>query len=342
MAARRVNLNDVSRLAQVSTATVSYVLNGTKPVREATRQRVLAAVEELGYVPDVRARSLKSRRIQIIALLFPYTEESVATSRYFRDIISSVCATAGALDYKVIVSLLSRQKSLENQINEIRLSRMAGGLILAGPSLEEVQSLSKTLEGFPSMLLSATSSDATISYIDVDNRGGMHQAVEHLVKLGHQRIAYVTPANTDSHAVQRLEAYQEAMVAQGLADQIWICEVPIKEDVSPLACLLEHHPTAVIAFDDFRALQVYSFLTRRGFQIPGDISLIGFDDEEFGQHMSPRLTTVPQPFTQMGVIATQQLIDRIENPAMTAFKYVFPMQLLPRESCGAHPANDSS
>lgn len=337
MAKTKVTLHDVSRLAQVSTATVSYVLNGSKPVTDATREKVLAAVQELGYVPDARARSLKSARIQILALLFPFSEESVANSRYFRDIIASVCATAGKLDYKVIVSLLSRGKFLEKQINEIRLGGLAGGIIVAGPSPEEVEVLTKMLDGFPAILLSAVSNDASISYIDVDNREGMFQAVNHLTKVGHHRIAYVTPNETDSHVNQRLRAYKEAMLAQNLKEFIQICELPIKlEGEDQLSCLLGNLPTAVIAFDDFRALLVHNFLTRKGIRIPDEVALIGFDDEDFGLHISPSLTTIPQPFTKMGTLATQKLIERIETPTKEVFRHIFPMSVLVRESTRHH------
>jgi DNA-binding LacI/PurR family transcriptional regulator len=340
MAKRKVTLHDVSQLAQVSIATVSFVLNGTGNVSDATRQRVLAAVEELGYAPDIRARSLRSTRIQVLALLFPFSEESLVASRYFRDIIASVCGTASAMDYKVVVNLLSREKSLATQVREVFSSGLAGGMILVGPSPHEIETLLEmdVLEGHPVILLSATANDATLSYIDVDNLGAMFQAVEHFVRLGHTRIAYVTPVLTDSHAHQRLNGYIEAMQAHGLSDQTQICVVPIQlGDDAPLEHLLEGKPTAVIAFDDLRALQVHGFLLRKGFHIPEDVALIGFDNEEFGMHLSPRLSTFPQPFTEMGALAVQRLIQQIEDPSLPVYQYIFPMSILVRETCGSIP-----
>jgi LacI family transcriptional regulator len=335
MAKSRVTLHDVSRLAEVSTATVSYVINHSRPVAEATRQKVLAAVKELGYVPDIRARSLKSTHIQVLALLFTFSEDTLSTSRYFRDIVATVCATAAALDYKVMVSLLSREKSLGEQINEIRLGGLAGGLILAGPSQEEVEILSNTLDDFPAILISATSSDTNISFIDVDNRQGVFTAVDYLIGLGHRHIAYVTPEEPDSHAVQRLSAYREAMGVHGL--ESLVCSLPIKsEGERDLKILLENQPTAIIAFDDYRALQVYGFLTRKGLRIPEQVSLIGFDDEDFGLHMSPSLTTVPQPFNEMGALAVEKLIERIEDPSLDSFRVIFPLHILQRESCSIY------
>jgi len=183
--------------------------------------------------------------------------------------------------------------------------------------------------------LSATSSRSNLSYIDVDNRAGMAQAVEYLVQLGHHRIAYVTPNEPDNHAVQRLQAYREAMQQVGLAHEIRICQVPIKlESQSALEPLLEDRPSAVIAFDDFRALQVHNFLIRREIRIPEQVALIGFDDEDFGLHISPQLTTIPQPFTQMGTMAAEHLIDLIETPNHPPRRFLFPIGILHRESCG--------
>ncbi len=338
MAKRKVTLHDVSQLAQVSIATVSFVLNGTGNVSEATRQRVLAAVEQLGYAPDIRARSLRSTRIQVIALLFPFSEESLVASRYFRDIIASVCATAGALDYKVVVSLLSREKPLATQVHEIFSSGLAGGMILAGPSSTEIETLSKMemLDGHPLILLSATSNDPNTSFIDVDNLGAMYQAVEHFVRLGHHRIAYITPIAMDSHSHQRIQGYIQAMQDHGLSTYIQICEVPIQfEGDQPFESLLESKPSAIIAFDDLRALQIHGFLIRKGIRIPDDVALIGFDNEEFGLHLSPRLTTFPQPFTEMGAMAVQQLIQHMQEPSLPAFQHIFPMSILIRETCGA-------
>ncbi|MCL4561992.1 MAG: LacI family transcriptional regulator [Chloroflexi bacterium] len=331
----KVTLHDVANLAQVSTATVSFVLNGTGKVSEATRQKVLAAVNHLGYIPDARARSLKSKRSNIISLLFSYSESSVTTSRYFRDITASVCAKASEHDYKVMVTLLARGKSLDEQVKEITHSGLSGGLIVPGPSPDEVNTLEQTLDHFPTMILSAVPQDPSLSYIDVDNRSGIARAVEHLANLGHRSIAYVTPIKTDSHAVQRLQGYREAMEAHGLGSEVRITEIPLQfENDAAFYPLLNSHPTAIIAFDDLRALQIHGFLTRQGLHVPDDMALIGFDDEDFGLHMSPRLTTIPQPFGQMGGLAVEKLIERVENPDLPPFHHIFPLQITLRESCG--------
>lgn len=336
MTPNRISIRDVSQLAQVSPTTVSFVLNGIGNVSQSTREKVLAAVEELGYVPDARARSLKRRRSEVLALLFTYTEESMTSSRYFREITASICAAASKHDYKVMVTVLSRSRSLSDHVNRIRQDGTAGGLIMAGPSPEEVGILARTLNGFPGLVLSASSFDPALSWIDVDNREGMFQAVQHLIQMGHQQIAYVTPPNTDSHVVQRLQSYQEAMQANGLSDCSHTCVLSLDDEGTlSINSLLEVHPTAIIAYDDFRALQVHNFLLQNGLHVPADIALIGFDDEEFGMHMSPRLTTVAQPFNDMGRLAAEKLIERINNPSLLPSHTSFPLKLVIRESCGA-------
>ena len=218
----KFTIRDVSKLAQVSITTVSNVLNGTGNISEPTRQRVLEAVKELGYVPDRHARSLKMNRSEMIELLFTHAEETMTSSRYFRDITASICAAASQRGYKVIVSVLSRKDPLHDQLNVIVRSGLVGGIILAGPSPEEVEVLNKTVGDFTAMIISSSSDQPQISYVDVDNTGGMLVAVNHLIELGHRQIAYLTPSEIDSHAYQRLQAYRQAMEMNGLRDEISI------------------------------------------------------------------------------------------------------------------------
>lgn len=333
----RVTIHDVAKKAGVSTTAVSFVLNNSGHVSAETRKRVLEAVEQLGYVPDRRARSLKSRRIQVLGLLFTYSEESMASSRYFRDITASICATASSYDYKVMVSLLSRQRSLAQQVKAFRQDGTIGGLIVAGPSPDQVETITENFQGFPTLILSAVCPHPGISFIDVDNRNGMLQAVGHLVRLGHRHIAYVTPQWTDSHSIERMESYRSAMEAFGLSGEIQLSILsPGGDGEDRLPQLLQAETTAIIAFDDLRALLVRSFLDRHGVRVPEDMALIGFDDEDFGVHMDPPLTTVAQPFGEMGKLATETLIERIENSALPSAHVTSPLTLIVRQSCGAH------
>lgn len=337
MTERKVNILDVARHAQVSATTVSFVLNDKGHISEETRKRVLDAVHELGYLPDLRARSLKSQRIQTLTLLFMYSEESMDSSRYFRDLIAAICATASKYDYRIMVSLLSRGQSLVEQIRAFRQNGSSGGVIVVGPSPEEVDLIAVNLATFPGLVLSATSPHPNLGFIDVDNEGGMRQAIQHLMSLGHKRILYVTPQATDSHTVSRLIAYQEAMRSAGLGEYERVCVLSPDGDVDiELAPLLDVPLTAVIAFDDLRALQVQSFLSRNGVRVPEDIALIGFDDEDFGLHMSPSLTTLAQPFNEMGQIAAEKLIERIEDPSLSPARVISSLRLVIRESCGAY------
>ena len=336
MSSQRITIRDVAKAAGVSTTSVSFVLNNSGHVSPETRLRILEAVEQLGYVPDRRARSLKSKRIQVLGLLFTYSEESLASSRYFRDITASICSNASNHDYKVMVSLLSRQRSLAQQVQAFRQDGTIGGLIVAGPSPEQVETIASNFQDFPTLILSAVCSHPRINCIDVDNRNGMLQAIEHLFRLGHRHIAYVTPQGTDSHSIERLESYQSAMAAFRLIDEVQLCILPPEGDgTDPLSQLVLDDITAIIAFDDLRALLVRSFLDRQGVRVPEDMALIGFDDEDFGVHMDPPLTTVAQPFTEMGRLATETLIERIENPALPPIHVTSPLTLIVRQSCGA-------
>lgn len=334
MMGRKVSIRDVASHAQVSPTTVSFVLNGRGQVSEETRRRVLDAVKELGYTPDLRARSLKSQRIQMIALLFLYSEESLTSSRYFRDLTASICARASRFNYRVMISLHQRSQSLADHIKVLRQDGLSSGLIVVAPSPEQVELIADNLGEFPGMVVSATSPYPNLGFVDVDNADAMRQAIEHLMALGHHRIAYVTPRATSSHAVVRQAVYSETMAGAGLGRYKRVFVVSPDDGIA-LPALLDAAPTAVIAFDDLRAIQVMDYLRQKGVRVPEDMAVIGFDDEDFGLHISPRLTTLAQPFTEMGRLAAEKLIQQIENPALDPARCTLSLQLIVRESCGA-------
>src|SRR4030043_234235 len=331
----KITIRDVSKLAQVSITTVSNVLNNTGNISDPTRQRVLEAVKEVGYVPDQHARSLKRNRSNMIELLFTHSEETMTASRYFRDITASICAVASGHGYNVIVSVLSRKDPLQQQLNLIMLSGLVAGIILAGPSPEEVDVFAKSVNDFPALVISSSGNHAQISYVDVDNSAGMFKAVHHLVKLGHRRIAYLAPSEMDSHAYQRSQAYRKAMTSNGLEKEISFFRINLGKEGELITGRLEKQVQAIIAFDDMRALQLSSFLMREGISIPGDIALIGFDDEDFAEHMTPPLTTLAQPFVEMGKVAAEHLIETMEKPGTLSVHIVLPLTFITRATSGS-------
>jgi DNA-binding LacI/PurR family transcriptional regulator len=297
-------------------------------------------VKELGYVPDHHARSLKMNRSDMIELLFTHAEETMTSSRYFRDITASICAVANLRGYKVIVSVLSRKNPLHDQLNVIMRSGLVGGIILAGPSPEEVEVLNETVGDFTTMIISSSSDKPNISYVDVDNTGGMRMAVSHLINLGHRRIAYITPSDMDSHACQRFQAYRQAMEMNGLSDAISIFTLYPDREEGLISSVIAKQSTAVIAFDDLRALQLSTYFMREGISVPHDIALVGFDDEDFAAHMVPPLSTLAQPFTEMGKVAAENLIARIEKPELPPTHLVLPLTLIVRASSGEGVQNE--
>jgi DNA-binding LacI/PurR family transcriptional regulator len=332
----KITIRDVSEKAQVSTTTVSFVLNNTGKVSAATRRKVLEAVDELGYVPDVRARSLKNSRIQSISLMFTFSEEMITASRYFRDVVSSITATATEKDYKVIINLLQRHNSLEQQIREAQFGGYVGGIILIGANSSEVELVSDIIDDFPAILLCSRSDDPTISYIDADNFDAMRQAINHLVGLAHENIAYLTAPESDSHSKQRLNAYYELMEEFGLGQYINVYSLPEQQETETIMPLLGNLPSAIIAFDDYRALQLISNLTHNGLSVPDDISIVSFDNENFGLHVSPQLTTFPVPFWDMGKAAADELIKKMNGESKKPVTRIFPMDMIIRETSGPH------
>jgi LacI family transcriptional regulator, galactose operon repressor len=291
MAAGPVSIYEVARIAGVSIATVSRVLNGKGPVREDTSRRVLQAVESLGYVPHGAARSLSTRRTMNIGVLLPDVH-----GEFFSEIVRGIDLAARAAGYHVLVSG-SHSDLAETAAVLQTLHGRIDGLILLTPGVGADWLRRHLPRRLPAVLLNPPGPEGDHDSIRVDNRLGACLAVEHLLALGHRRIAVLRgPAGNDD-AAERLAGYREAFAARDLAPDPEL-ELPgdFTEKSGVLAgrtlAGLEPRPTAVFAANDAMAIGCLAALRERGLGVPGDVSLAGFDDIPVARYLTPALTTV--------------------------------------------------
>lgn len=321
---------DVARLAGVSRSTVSFVLNNTPGIKisEETRRRVLEAVKALDYKPNAIARSLAKQKTEAIAFFVLDIANPV-----FPNMARGIEDVARQNGYTLFLCNTDGKTLREVRYMNIMLERRVDGIIAGALSNEEVSKIAQK-KNMPLVILEHPRlSEHDVVY--ADNVKGSYEAVMHLVELGHKRIAHIT-INPESIIVQeRIEGYKKALEDAGIPFddnllKIFYDKVDEEKAINELFSLSDP-PTAIFTFSDFMAIQVMKILIRRGYRIPEDVSVVGFDDT-LANLTIPALTTVSQPFYEMGAKAAEILIERLKNPNMPIQHIKLPTKLVIRES----------
>jgi LacI family transcriptional regulator len=317
--AEKIKIQDIARLANVSTGTVSRVLNNKPDVDPITRERVLRIVEERGYVPSITAAGLAVGRNRLISVLVP-----ALTWPLVSELMLKVAEIVDRTSYEIVlysISTSNHDRDCGRVIDRILATRLTAGLlaIFPGQSAQHLRQLQQ--HGFPVVLIDDQNPPlAGIPWVGADNRGGAYEATRYLVGLGHRRIAYIQGPMKYKVSHDRYQGYKDALREAGVPlDPALVLEgdfMPTGGLSSARALFARPkstRPTAVFAGSDLMAYGVMSAAAEIGLRIPKDISLVGFDDNPSSAHMRPALTTVRQPFPDMGQRAIELLLQLIEQ-----------------------------
>ena len=327
-------IRDVARAAGVSVATVSRALNNQTRVRTETRARVSQAATELDYTPNEAARSLITSRTHAFGVLLPdlYGE-------FFSEVLRGVDLRARRDGYHLLVS--SSHANGEDLVGALRAMRgRIEGLIVMAPDVDTAALVQAAGAGIPLVLLDPHVKAIGCDSISIDNEAGAAAAVDHLLRLGHQRIATITGPEQNADARQRLAGYRKALGARGIeADPAFISTGDFTEPsgyaaVAPLLAL-RPRPSAIFAANDYMAIGAMSALTQAGLRIPEDMAIVGFDDIAMARYLNPPLTSVNVDLLDLGARAVQRLVDTKNGVASRRRSEVTPATLVVRQSCGA-------
>jgi LacI family transcriptional regulator len=324
---RSVTIKDVAAKAGVSVATISRVLNGKGPVREATSRLVHETAHALRYSPHAAARSLSMRRTNTVGLLLPDLH-----GEFFSEVIRGIDAEARRSGYHLIVSGFHSDEEEMTAVLRAMRGRV-DGVIVMSPDREAAALCRQLPLGLPTVLLNSVA-DAT-STISIDNYGGAFAMVRHLVELGHERIAFIRGPENNADAAERLRGYREA------AGDAAVMEIDgdFSEDAGRAAAerILEANPrpSAIFAANDAMAVGAMSALRDAGVSVPDDIALAGFDDIPIARYVTPPLTTVNVAIAELGRRAFEMLERRMHDPMHDAQPEVLSTSLVIRASCGA-------
>jgi len=338
---RRVTSQDVADAAGVSRTTVSLVLNNVEGIQisTATRRRVLQAAQQLGYVPDAAARALASRRAQIVGLVLTREPHQVSSDAFLTQILDGLIEFVHQQDLRLLIDIVEPEHQQEAYLQLVRAKHI-DGVIFSGPRFDDQAIRALEEDGFPTVLMGQLPG-TNLCFVDVDNHQAAVMAVEHLLALGHQRIACLTnAAPTYTAAAQRLSGYQEALEKAGLP----LDEALIRYgDFSPasgyrqMKHLLEsgvEFSAAFIASDEV-AVGAKAALRENGLRIPEDIALVGFDDLPLARFLDPPLTTVRLPATELAHEASKLLFQLLNGIQPRRRQIILGTQLVVRQSCGA-------
>jgi LacI family transcriptional regulator len=340
MTKKRVTQADVALRAGVSQTAVSQIMsgqvNGISTFRPETQQRVLQAAEELGYVPSMMARALRTNRTMTIGVVtgFITDELSIRITRGIMDI-------ANERNYRILIGASEQDPQLEMRVIEQFLGHQVDGLILVDSWRDPNQYLDDP--AYPPMIFAQLRQlMAERNCVGADNMTGGHVVTRHLLDLGYRKVAFIGGPEHWASGVERQRGYQRALEDYGFPYDPSLVEYgdwEICSGIEATGRLLDRHPTidAIFVANDLMAAGSIQVAFRRGMHIPQDLALVGYDDRQFAQALYPPLTSFAHPLHSLGQKAAQLLINRLLRHKNTRYvpSISVPGQLVVRESCGA-------
>ena len=335
---QKVTIRDVARKAKVSTATVSRVLAGLPVVSEDLADRVKAVAAQLRYHPNRVARSLRSQTSRIVGVLIPNIQNP-----FFTGVIRGIEDVLQATDYTLLLGNSDDNPTRERGYLDLLRAEGVGGMIVV-PGEDAAKTYNEILlGGIPVVAIDRFVEDLRCDSVTVANEEGTTAAVEHLIALGHKRIAVATGPQNISTARERLAGYEKALrKARIPIDKSLIHHVVFRQEggyeATAKLMALASPPTAIFAASDFIALGVLRALHDRKIQLPEQMAVVTFDDMPWAAALSPPLTAVSQPTYELGATAARMLLARIREPERPIERVRLQTQLVVRASCGSPQA----
>ncbi len=334
------NIYDVARLARVSTTTVSKVLSNTPYVSEKTKQRVLDAMQDLQYSPNLAARGLTNNRTYVLGLIIPHDPDYSFRDPFLLEVIRGVESVASMNDYNVLLSM-SKKSSHHATYDRFLRTGYVDGVITVETLRGELDEQELAASGIPRVSAGYREDLQNINSVNCDDRRGGYEVTKHLLELGHRCIGVISgPVNFIGAMAGRLQGACDALMEYGLTldeNLLTYGDFSIESGFRAAEPLLqrEQRPTAIFALNDRMALGAIGQARERGLHVPNDLSVVGFDDIPLTSVIDPPLTTIRQFPAEMARIATQRLLAIITNEVVRFESVVIPVELVIRGSTAA-------
>ena len=326
-------IKDVAKAAGCSTATVSRALATPEKVSDATRERVNRAIAQVGYAPNIAARNLRRAESKTIVALLPDI-----SNPFFSEIISGMEDVAHQAGYQILIGDCEHDPARAEAYFRLLSTNQADGIVLL--TSEIPKTLIKQADGqadFPLVMACEFFSDIDLPLIAIDNHQASCQAIDYLVSLGHQRIATLTGPAGNPICLERLRGYRDALSVHDLIDQACVAEgdFSFRSGFQQGLALLDNaqRPTAIFCHSDEMAIGVLKAARQLGIAVPGQLSVVGFDNIGLSEYCEPELTTVSQPRNEIGQQAMQSLLHLLRGERVIR-RQTLSSHLIVRKSTG--------
>lgn len=333
-----VTINDVAKEAGVSITTVSRVVNNNYPVKNETRLKIEEAIEKLNYRPNAMARSLITKKTSNIGIVVPGI-----TNLFFPTIVEAIESFTKDKGYTISLCNTDGDSLVEEDLIKGMLSKQIDGIIVIDPSRENLDKgyYDRLSEFVPVIVVNGSPSGIKCNFVCYDEEVGTKEALHYLLKLGHKKIAFLRGHKSFSYDIKE-KIYRnivkherlsyEKILNVGKGNSIEVVEKT--QEQMEILLSSEERPTAIFACNDLMAVGAINACNKLGLVIPGDISIIGFDNTLLASISHPRLTSVDQNMKEIGHKAALELLDIIENGNNSRKKIILETNLILRESCG--------
>jgi DNA-binding LacI/PurR family transcriptional regulator len=332
-----ITIYDVARLAGVGIGTVSRVLNKSNSVKESTRKKVLAAIEELNFTPDPIARSMTSGQTDSVGVIVPFF-----TRPFFIEVLRGIESALGQLGKELVLYNVENNAQRDNYFTKLPMRRKVEGILIISLPPDETNALSIKESGMPTVLVDGY--NPMFTSLVVNNIDGAYHAVSYLIKKGHRRIGFINGIVEGNfkfnQANDRLIGVHRALNEAGLSFEPELVTAIAwgREDGKAAGLKLlnmKKPPTAIFVASDLQALGVLEAAKSLGITVPEQLSIMGYDGIELSELLE--LSTIQQPMFEMGTIAVNKLFELIKNPDKEAELIRFNTRLVERKSTGARP-----
>ncbi len=313
----KATIVDVAKLAGVSMATVSRVVNSNYPVREKTRRRVQEAIEELEYVPNVQARELNLQQSTIIGVVVPSLY-----NMFFAEVIDGIESCVRQDGYSLLLNCAKNDPDQEMECINTLLTRNVSGIIVISPNTQGIEEefYVQMVKRAPLVFINGYRQVPGVSYVMNDESRGTRQALTYLMNLGHRRILFVRGKNSDSYEIKE-KTYREIMQEKGLFSEDCIIRIDAGNSLDTvdvatdrlLQVIASSDITAVFCCNDLMGAGAIKACKRLGRRVPEDISVIGYDNIALSRFIEPRLTTMDQNMFHLGESAATLLLEKIHG-----------------------------
>lgn len=328
-----ITIKDVAKQAGVSISTVSRVINDSKPVTDEVKQKVLDVIKETGYIPNPLARSLVTKKSQLIGVIVPEVSDS-----FVNEILNGIEEVAKMYDYEILLANTYSNKEQELKSINLLRAKQVEGIVMISWKVEQEHINYIQNSGIPATYISKTARNYDIHTVSTSNKEATYDMTRYLLEKGHEKIAFIMTSKDDTVLeMERLSGYEQALNKSNIdLDQSLVKYggTTYEAGYDSMKELLDEGivPHAAFVTGDEAAIGAINAICDAGYRVPEDISVAGFNDVKIANMYRPKLTTVYQPLYDMGAVAIRMVIKMINNDILQEKKIELPYKIVERES----------